>query len=387
VESLKQEELMSLSIDNIKIKSKPDFNRLLRVLKRDGRPDRVPFYELHINIIDSIMKDAIKKGDCKDAFEYEIKKEIAFHSRAGYDYISIRADFSGIRGHASKEFQSGSDYLKADENFLFAKPGTHKGNTTEGTRDYIQAGDCIVGNMEEFEKYPWPDISKVNFSNLDRIKTMLPEGMKTLNFGPGGVLANVMWLMGYEALSFALIEDKALVKAVFDAVGSRLVKLIGAYAKHEIVGALVLNDDMGFKTQTLISPEHLREYCFPWHKKIVDAAHQAGKPILLHACGNLKEVYEDIIASGWDAKHSYEDIVDPVWEFKAKYGKRISCLGGFDMDKLSRFTPAEVRKHTRFLLDRCGKDGGYALGAGNSVADYVPVENYLAMLEEGFNYR
>ena len=378
---------MSITFENIKIKAKPDFNRLLKVLKRTGVPDRVPFYELHINIIDNIMKDAVKKSECKDQVEYEFKKEIAFHTRLGYDYISCRADFTGIRGNAPKEFQSGSDYLKADENFLFAKPGVHTGNTTEGTRDYIQAADCIIGSMAEFEKYPWPDISKVRFENLDRLKKMLPEGMKALNFGPGGVLANVMWLMGYEALSFALIEDEKLVQSVFDAVGSRLEKLIGAYAKHDVIGALVLNDDMGFKTQTLISPDSLRKYCFPWHKKIVDAAHKAGKPILLHSCGNLKECYEDIIACGWDAKHSYEDIIDPVWEFKAKYGKRISALGGFDMDKISRFTPEEVRKHTRFLIDKCGKDGGYAIGAGNSVADYVPIENYLTMLEEAFNYK
>ena len=32
------------------------------------------------------------------------------------------------------------------------------------------------------------------------------------------------------------------------------------------------------------------------------------------------------------------------------------------------------------------KGGGYALGSGNSIANYVPVENYLAMLDEGLNY-
>jgi uroporphyrinogen decarboxylase len=40
----------------------------------------------------------------------------------------------------------------------------------------------------------------------------------------------------------------------------------------------------------------------------------------------------------------------------------------------------------RGQLDTCaGK--GYALGAGNSVANYIPLGNYLAMLDEGKKFR
>ena len=39
---------------------------------------------------------------------------------------------------------------------------------------------------------------------------------------------------------------------------------------------------------------------------------------------------------------------------------------------------------TRLLVERCAPGGGWALGSGNSVANYVPVDNFLAMLEEGF---
>jgi hypothetical protein len=31
---------------------------------------------------------------------------------------------------------------------------------------------------------------------------------------------------------------------------------------------------MGFKTQTLLSPNVYREYVFPWHKRLVEAMHQ-----------------------------------------------------------------------------------------------------------------
>ena len=92
---------------------------------------------------------------------------------------------------------------------------------------------------------------------------------------------------------------------------------------------------------------------------------------------------EDIIYCGWDARHSFEDAIEPVWEARQRYGDRISVLGGFDMDKICRMSEEEVRAHTRFLIEHCAPGGGWALGTGNSVADYVPVNNLLAMLEEG----
>ena len=97
-----------------------------------------------------------------------------------------------------------------------------------------------------------------------------------------------MWLLGYEGISYLLADDEALVADMFDAVGSRLVEYNERQASYDSVGAIVMGEDMGFKTQTLLSPRVYRKYVFPWHKRLVDAVHQHDKPILLHSCGNLE---------------------------------------------------------------------------------------------------
>ncbi len=33
-------------------------------------------------------------------------------------------------------------------------------------------------------------------------------------------------------------------------------------------------------------------------------------------------------------------------------------------------------------MDDCGPRGRYAVGSGNSIPSYIPVENYLAMVDE-----
>jgi uroporphyrinogen decarboxylase len=92
---------------------------------------------------------------------------------------------------------------------------------------------------------------------------------------------------------------------------------------------------------------------------------------------------EDLIRLGIDAKHSFEDKIQPVEEVYRQWGERIALIGGVDMDILARGTQEQVCCRTREILDVCGPDGGYALGSGNSVTDYIPTANYLAMLDVG----
>jgi len=223
----------------------------------------------------------------------------------------------------------------------------------------------------------------VDYSPLEKVAEFLPEGMKVIGRF-SGILENVMWLLGYQGISYLLYDDQEFVRAMFAEVATRIITYFDKLASFDVVGALALGDDMGFRTQTLLSPEVYRRYVFPWHKRLVETVHRHGKPIILHSCGNLNEIMEDIIDCGWDAKHSFEDAIEPVWQAKEKYGERIALLGGFDMDKISRMSEAEVRAHTRFLIEKCAPGGGWALGTGNSVANYVPVENFLTMLEEGY---
>jgi len=351
----------------LKIDPKPDFGRLEKVLRRQGEPDRVPFFELFSQLEGDVLR---LLGRAEGPPANATDRDLLDH---------------GMRQHIQYMYWTGYDYVNAGPlNFGFPQSDRSSGRTRAGGRGYVTAASHTIASREDFEKYPWPEASAADWSPLERIGQFLPDGMKVIAGGPGGVLENVMWLLGYEGISFLLQDDPALVRDMFDAVGSRLVAYFDVAASFDVVGAVILGDDMGFKTQTLLSPDAFRTYVFPWHRKIVAAIHRYGKPALLHACGNLTEVTDDIIDCGWDARHSFEDVVEPIWEAKAKYGDRIALLGGFDMDKISRLSEAEVRAHTRLLIERCAPGGGWALGTGNSVADYVPASNFLAMLEEGF---
>ena len=53
---------------------------------------------------------------------------------------------------------------------------------------------------------------------------------------------------------------------------------------------------------------------------------------------------------------------------------------------LDRADEERIRAKTREVLDVCMPGGGYFLGSGNWVSEYIPVENYLFMLDEARRY-
>ncbi|MCX8171804.1 MAG: uroporphyrinogen-III decarboxylase-like protein, partial [Candidatus Bathyarchaeota archaeon] len=239
--------------------------------------------------------------------------------------------------------------------------------------------------IEDFEAYPWPDPEDAaDLTYFELLERLLPDDMGVVGGVGGGVFEHVSWLMGMVPLCRAVYRDKDLVERMFDKIGSIIVRVDEEIAKMGKLIALRMGDDMGYKKGTFLSPDILRKYVFPWQKKCVEIAHRRGLPFILHSCGNLKGVMDDLINYvGIDAKHSFEDEIEPVWEAKNRYGDRIAILGGVDVDKLSRMPEKALRSYVRDILDRCAPGGGYALGSGNSIANYIPVENYLAMLDEG----
>ena len=90
------------------------------------------------------------------------------------------------------------------------------------------------------------------------------------------------------------------------------------------------SDDLGFKTGTLISPKYLRELVLPGHKLLAKQAHDAGRPYIMHCCGNLSRILEDLIEDvKIDGKHSFEDTIEDVCVDKQQFGNRLSAFGWY----------------------------------------------------------
>jgi uroporphyrinogen decarboxylase len=330
-----------------------DFTQLEKVLRRQ-KPDRPVLFEYFVNgeLISYVNGESFAALDNRAD---QIRAIIRFFHKAGYDYATIP-----------------SRYFNA---FSFENTDHEKKATVS-----LNEGSAIT-DRKSFDSYNWPNPEQGNFELLQDLVLELPEGMKFIVSAPGGVLENVIDLVGFERLCFMIFEDEELTKAIFNEVGARLLRFYEICSAIESVGALIVNDDWGFKTQTILSPDMLRQFVFPWHKKIVETIHQNGKYAILHSCGNLTEVMDIIVDElKYDAKHSFEDNILAVEQAWKLWHERIAILGGIDMDFLVRSEPEAIKKRCRNMLELTGSQA-YALGSGNSIPTYVPIDNYLAMID------
>ncbi len=354
---------MSAPIDRLP-SFRPDYRQLDKVLRRQGQPDYVPLIEIYAD--GEIMQAALGATPQQmfgkyDPWQQEWLFKLEYCRRIGQDYISVTIDGCAFAWHST---------LAQDTAAL-----------SRGQRNWIDESTGPITNRREFDQFDWPAEPLTN-RTIEFVADHLPEGMGIITF-TGGIFEWTTRLMGYECFALALHDDPQLVEDVVARVGQRMLDAYTAAAAHPVVRALWLGEDMGFKTATLIAPQHLRRFFFPWHCRLVEAAHSQGKPFLLHSCGNLDQVMDDLINDvGIDAKHSFEDLIMPVTEFKARYGQRVAVLGGADVDLLCRASSDRVRAYCRNILEQCAPGGGFAMGTGNSVANYIPLENYLALVEE-----
>ena len=336
---------------------KPDFKRLKKVLLREGEPDIVPFYELFADA--EIMQAVTGKPSNPETV-------VEFYYKLGYDFATTGMNF----GYKIQR-------MEADDTAALPRK----------KRSFVDDNHGIIENRKDFDSYEWPAIDQSVAVPVNETAGYLPDGMKIIILTPGGILENVMWIMGYIPFSYALYEDEQLVWDMFERIGTNHVKAIKACLDNsdlKKVGAVVMGDDMGFNHSTMISPELMRKYVFPWQKKVVTLIHSYELPMILHSCGMLEDIMDDLIDYvGIDAKHSFEDKIMTVAEAKKKYGNRIAILGGVDVNFLCTADESRVREYVDRVISACAPGGGYALGTGNSVANYIPVKNYLAMLDEG----
>ncbi len=238
-----------------------------------------------------------------------------------------------------------------------------------------------IGGEEDVERYPWPRVGEVDFAVLDWYEKRLPPDMGV--FVKVSMQELVVGLVGFEPLCFMLFDRPDLVREIARRVGEFHTALAEALCGYRCVFALYGCDDFGFKTSTLLPPEVVRRDFLPWHKRWAEIAHARGKYYFLHSCGNLAALMDDIIDDvRADAKHSFEEAILPVDRAKALYGHRLSLLGGLDVDWIARSDEARIRAYTRRVLERCVPGGGYFAGLGNWVTDYIPLANYLTMLDE-----
>jgi len=196
--------------------------------------------------------------------------------------------------------------------------------------------------------------------------------------------SQLMELLDFEQLLFALIDDPVKVEACLDALAEGTAELMRIQAAAGVDAVLISS---AFAGSGFISREHYRRFVLPYEQRAIERFRVAfpDVPVYTHTCGAIGDRLELLEATGTNGI----DTLDPpplgdveLADAKRRVGARLFLKGNMDpVNTLLLGSPATVRADALQRL-RVGAPGsGYILSTACSVPPATPPENIMVLRE------
>ena len=187
--------------------------------------------------------------------------------------------------------------------------------------------------------------------------------------------------MGLEQFSYTLVDDIEFIHAAMDLVEERSQRMIREVVLPSEIDFVLFDGDCAYKTGLMVGPEIFRELVFERTRKTIAPLREAGIPYTFHSDGKVDGFAPLLIELGFSAMHGIEAAANDLADIKARFGRDITLVGNMDVDFLTRAAPEQVRRETEQMIETGLRGGRYIAACNTSPLDYIPSENYLAMVD------
>ena len=276
--------------------------------------------------------------------------------------------------------------LLGDEIGFFADIGDNRFRDVFGVV-WNRSIDKDIGNVEgsvladpTLKGYELPNpLDKHFFDDIPRKLSEYGDCFRV--FSIGFSLYERAWtLRGIENLMMDFLDHPDFAHELLRTIADYNIAQVGEALKYDI-DAVFFGDDWGQQTGLQMGSPIWHEFIFPELKRMYSAVRQGGKKIMIHSCGKVDDLFDDLVDIGVNCFNPFQPEVMDVFDIMKKYKGRLAFYGGLSTQKILPYGSVEDVKNAAEELLQAGMGGGYIFAPAHAVEGDVPLENMLAFIE------
>ena len=262
----------------------------------------------------------------------------------------------------------------------------HKGKS--GTPEHV---DFRVKNRQGWEELIKPffqsvDKRRIPYEKYRSMKKYCAEKQLFLFCGVVAPFELMHPVCGHENLLVGMALDpewiQDMVKVYSDSIINHLEELFSKEGKPD---GFYFFEDMGFRDHPFFSTSMYRELIKPGHVRIFDFAHSCDCKVMMHSCGFIEPLLDDVIDAGLDCLQGMEAKAGmDLAKLHETYGKSIAFCGGVDARALISNDRAKIDAELDAkVAPVLAAGGGYILSTDHSEPPEIDFDTLRYFIEKG----
>jgi uroporphyrinogen decarboxylase len=247
--------------------------------------------------------------------------------------------------------------------------------------------DQDIGNVEGC-RLPEPSLQHYSFPDpLDpRFFADIPRKIEKFGdrfrvFQIGFSLYERAWsLRGMQNLLLDFYDHPAFVHELLNTIADYNIAQVQQALTYDI-DAVYFGDDWGQQRGLQMGPKLWHAFLYPVLERMYTTVRQAGRYVFIHSCGDVDELFDELISIGVNCFNPFQPEVMPIGEILNNYRGRLTFHGGLSTQQTLPYgTVSEVARETQYLLE-LGSLGSYIFAPAHDVEGDVPLDNMLAFIK------
>ncbi len=256
-------------------------------------------------------------------------------------------------------------------------PGSSSAVASDGTSHYVQHGKIP---LEELYARPDPDLPQAVEKAQETIRVAREEGLAVIAYVPWCFHA-ACTALGLQHLALLAYDEPEYLHALFEWVEEGARRAIREALIPLGVDVVLFDGDCAYRNGLMVNPRMFRQLVFERTAKTVAPLRDAGIPYAFHSDGKVDDLLPILMELDFSGFHGVEAQANDLADIKRRFGRDITLIGNMDVVFLTHATVQEVRAETERMLTIGMQGGRYIAACNTSPLDYIPDENYLAMVD------